>query len=92
MKKVLMSSGERIRGVSRRHAPFALSIFLTSIYTAIYGLFVGFLPAMFPLFKKVRYDMLKFAGALICAAAVMAYVIASKQTIHLLVLDVPVLR
>jgi hypothetical protein len=53
-------------------------IIISGPLSFLYGLFVGFLPAMFPIFKNVRYDMRKFTGALICAAAVMGYVIASK--------------
>jgi hypothetical protein len=44
----------------------------------IYGLFIGFLPSIFSPFRKIRYDILKFAGALVCAGVVMTYVVASK--------------
>ena len=53
-------------------------IIISGPLSFIYGMFIGFLPVIFSPFKKVRYDILKVVGALICFAAITAYLIASK--------------
>ena len=53
-------------------------IIISGPLSFMFGLFIGFLPKIFPPLNKIRYDILKFAGALICAVAVMSYVIVSK--------------
>jgi hypothetical protein len=42
-----------------------------------FGMFMGFLPAIFPPLRKIRYDILKFVGAFICFFAIASYMIIS---------------
>lgn len=44
----------------------------------VFGLFIGYLPAIVSPLKRIRPDVLKFIGAIMCFAVTETYLIASK--------------
>ena len=53
-------------------------IIISGPLSFVFGLFIGYLPAIFSPLKKTRPDVLKFIGAIICFAVTATYIIASK--------------
>ena len=53
-------------------------IIISAPLSFMFGLCIGYLPAIFSPLKKTRPDVLKFIGAIICFAVTASYVIAAK--------------
>jgi len=53
-------------------------IIISGPLSFVFGLFIGYLPAIFAPFRKIRHDVFKFVGALICYALTATYLVASK--------------
>ena len=53
-------------------------IIISGPLSFVFGLFIGYLPATIPPLKKIRPDVLKSIGAIICFVVTATYLIASK--------------
>ena len=53
-------------------------IIISGPLSFVFGLFIGYLPVIFSPLKKIRPDVLKFIGAIMCFAVTTTYLIASK--------------
>lgn len=54
-------------------------IFISGPLSFGLGIFIGFLPAIFSSFEKIKYKTIKIVGSVLCAIITLAYLLAMQN-------------